>query len=94
MGELTPYQRDIILPCLRRLLRDLGRATTGAIADRLGLPERSARRYMTQLETLNVVKRVRKRGGWQLTKDFQRLNWYERETTTIRGTLYQAARRY
>ena len=78
MGELTPYQQDIILPCLRRLMRDAGRAATAAIADMLGLPERSARRYMTQLEALKVVKRVRKRGGWQLTKDFQRFNWYER----------------
>lgn len=72
MGPLTPYQLNVLIPAIWAICRDTGRpARTVAVAARLGLPERSTRRYIHELEVVGAVRRNKIRAGWRLAGKYR-----------------------
>lgn len=62
--KLSPYEEHMVNK-LRSLNRTYGPVRSPAVAMTLGLPERSARYYLNQLESYGRVARPRgPRSGW------------------------------
>lgn len=62
-----PFEKEIVLPRLKELNRDIGAVTARLLAELNGWSERSTRYWLARLEQAGMVVRPRgERSGWRV----------------------------